>query len=81
MTLLQKRKLFMISINIQFSRNRRHLEFGGHLGSYINYYKTETNKTYVDKFIDNCKKLFYVDLKRFFSIISRPFWFFPPLLP
>lgn len=42
----------MISINIHFPRNRRHLEFGGHLGSYINYCKTETNKTYVDKFID-----------------------------
>ena len=40
------------------------LNFGGHFGSYINYYKSETfmmpNKPFVDIFMVYCKKLFYV---------------------
>ena len=43
------------------------LNFGGHFGSYINYYKSETflmsNKTFIDIFISLLQvKLFYVDV-------------------
>ena len=47
---------------MHFPRNGRQFEFGGHFGSYINHFKSETflmpNKT----FVDYCKKLFYVDI-------------------
>ena len=46
------------------------LNFGGHFGSYIDYYKFETflvpNKTFVDIFIGFCKKLFNVDVIKIF---------------
>ena len=41
------------------------LNFGGHFGSYIHYYKSETflmpNKTFVDIFIGVLQEFFYVD--------------------
>ena len=55
------------------------LNFGGHFGSYINYYKSETfllpNKTFVDIFICVLQEIVLCRwLKRFFSIQSRPSW-------
>ena len=41
------------------------LNFGGHFGSYVNYYKSETflipNKTFVDIFIGVLQEIVYVD--------------------
>ena len=41
------------------------LNFDGHFGPYVNYYKYETflmpNKTYVDIFICVFQKMFYID--------------------
>ena len=60
MTFLQQRKLFVFCINIHHPRIGRHFEFGGHIGSNINYYKSETfsmsNKTFVDNFIGLLQK-------------------------
>ena len=63
---------------MHFPRNGRHFESGGHFGSYINYYKSETflmpNKTFVYIFIGLLQnKLFCVDvLKDFFSFKLWP---------
>ena len=65
MTLLQQRKLFVLNQYAFSKKMAVILNFGGHFGSYINYYKSETflmpNKTFVDIFTVYCKKLFYVD--------------------
>ena len=54
MTILQQHKLYLESMCI-FLEMAAILNFGGHFGSYINYYKSETflmpNKTFVDIFI------------------------------
>ena len=77
MTSLQQRKLFVFRISVHFPRNGRH--FGGHFGSYINYYKSETfllpTKPFVDIFICVLQEIVLCRLlKRFFSIQSRPSW-------
>ena len=57
MTLLQQSKLFVhvFRINVHFPKMAAILNFSGHFGSYINYYKSEKflipNKTFVDVFI------------------------------
>ena len=55
MTLLQQRKLFVFRINMHCPKMAAILNFGGHFGSYVNYYKSETflmpNKAFVDIFI------------------------------
>ena len=56
---------------MHFSRNGCHFSFGGHFGSYIKYYKTETflmlYKIFVDIFFYwLLQKLFYVDVKKDF---------------
>ena len=72
MTLLQKRKLYVLRITVHFPRK-------GHFRSYINYYKPETflmpNKTFVDIFIGVLQERVLCRwLKRFFLIQSRPSW-------
>ena len=48
--------------HMHFPRIGRHFEFGGHFGSNINYYKSETflmpNKTFVDIFIGVLQEMF-----------------------
>ena len=79
MTLLQRRKLFVCRINVNFLEMAVILNFGGHFGSYINYYKSETflmpNKTFVDISIGVLQEIVLCRwLKRFFSIQSRSSW-------
>ena len=62
---------------MHFPENGRHFEFGGHFGSYINYYKFETflmpNETFVDIFIGLMQEIYlFRCLNRFFSIKSQP---------
>ena len=42
MTLLNQSKLILLIISMQFPRNGRQFEFGGHFGSYSNHFKSET---------------------------------------
>ena len=61
MTLLQQRKSFLFRINVHFPKMAAILNFGGHFGSYINYYKSETflmpNKTFVNIFIGELQEI------------------------
>ena len=58
---------------MQPSRIGRHFEFGGHIGSNINYYKSETfsmpNKTFVDNFIGLLQKNV---LRKIYCTIHNP---------
>ena len=66
MTLLQPRKLYVFWSMFIFLEMAAILNFGGHFGFYINYYKSETflmpNKTFVDISISLLQELFYVDV-------------------
>ena len=72
MTLLQQRKLFVFRVNMHFPMAAI-LNFGGHFGSYINYFKSVTfrmpNKTFVTIFIGVLQEIVLCRwLKRFFLI-------------
>ena len=56
MTLLQQRKVFVFRIKVHFPKKMAAIfNFGGHFGSYVNCYKSETflmpNEIFVDIFI------------------------------
>ena len=79
MTLLQQCILVVFRINVHFLEMAVFFNFGGHFGSYINYYKSESflvpNKTFVNIFIGVLQEIvLFRWLKRVFSLQSRPYW-------
>ena len=74
MTLLQQSKLFVhvFRINVHFPKMAAILNFSGHFGSYINYYKSET---FVDIFNGVLQEIALCRwLKSFFPLQLRPSW-------